>query len=65
MKTIPIPLTVIVDGREWRLFTLRYTTPDGDFEVYLHALSWDHANIILQDIRESGRISGKVVGASR
>ncbi|MGK4474130.1 hypothetical protein [Aeromonas molluscorum] len=65
MKTIPIQLSTIVDGREWKLFTIRYTTPEADFEFYIHALSWDHANIILQDIRESGRVSGQVVGVRR
>lgn len=60
---IPYPFTVTVDGRVWNLYSITYDTPDGKFETHIYALSFEHANMMLMELKENGRITGQALGA--
>lgn len=47
---------VMVNGIEWRLFTIDYQTPDGKFSAYFYAIDAEHASYILDDIKSGGKI---------
>lgn len=59
---IQMPLSVIVDGRTWRLFSVEYDTADGKFSTYIYALSDEHASAIVAELRQTARCGGAVVG---
>lgn len=58
---VPQPLAVIVGGVKWNLFSADYTTPDGTYSFYFYAISFDHASLILHDIKETAVLSGQVI----
>lgn len=60
MADLTLKPTVTVDGRQWNLFSVDYETPDGRFSFYIHALSYEHALLIVDDIKATARISGQV-----
>lgn len=52
---------VIVNGRTWYLFSIDYDTADGKFATYIYALSLEHAQMIVQEMRQSSRVGGQVL----
>lgn len=56
------PLTVTVGGHQWHLFACEYDTPDGTFAFDIYALSREHAGVMLEELKATARISGKVEG---
>lgn len=61
-QSIAMPITCVVGGRVWRLYGVEYDTADGKFCTYIHALSWDHAVMRLEELKESARVYGEIVG---
>lgn len=59
---IPMPLTTVVDGRTWRLFDVLYTTADGEFSTYIYALSFEHAALLVEELRQTARLGGQIEG---
>lgn len=57
-KEIVLPLEVEHDGRNWTLYVYEYDSDDGLFGGYLYALSDEHAEMILMELKESARILG-------
>lgn len=55
------PLTNIDSGKIWRTYAVDYETPDGSFSVYIKALSLEHAELLLCDLKETGVVIGEVV----
>ncbi len=53
--------TVRVGGRDWHLFDIEYQTVDGKFLVYMYALSFEHAEIMLAELKETARVAGQVM----
>ena len=62
MSQIPMPLQTTIDGRVLRLFSINYTTADGEFSTYIYALSFEHAAAIVDELKQTARLSGEVVG---
>jgi len=62
MSGIPHPITCMVDGKRWDLYTADYETPDGKFGFYFYAISAEHAELILTDLKATATLSGKVEG---
>lgn len=54
------PLQVQVQGRTWRMFSCGYSTPDGEFSFYIYALSWEHAQLMLDDIKANAKVDGEI-----
>ena len=62
-RTVSLPLSTVVDGRRWDLYSVHFRTADAlTLSTYVYALSYEHALMIVQDLRESAVVEGKVVG---
>lgn len=60
---IPLPLThTDAAGRVWRPYSVDFDSPDGAYSVYLYAISWEHARLQLEALRETGRVTWEVCG---
>lgn len=57
--------TVHVGGREWSLFSIDYDTADGKFTTYIHALSLEHASMMVEEMKQTARVAGQVVDVQR
>ena len=64
-KTVELPISCVVSGRTWKLFTFDYSTPDGTFSGYLHAISAEHAAEMLIDMKATAVLKGEMVGVVR
>ena len=60
---VKLPISCVVDGREWRLFLFEYDTPDGIFSGYLQAISAEHAAAMLADLKEGAELKGQMIEA--
>jgi hypothetical protein len=60
---VSLPLTCEVRGKVWNLFTFQYTTPDGEFCGYLHAISAEHAVALLEDLKATAELKGQMIEA--
>ena len=62
-RTVSLPLSTVVDGRRWDLYSVHFRPADAlTLSTYVYALSYEHALMIVQDLRESAVVEGKVVG---
>jgi membrane protein YdbS with pleckstrin-like domain len=57
---VTTPLTVRDDGRDWHLFTVAYDTADGEFSFTIYAISFEHAAAMVEEIKQTARLSGQV-----
>lgn len=62
--TVELETSVVVDGRTWRLFGIEYTTADGVFTTYIHALSFEHAAALLHELRDTAKLIGEIHGVA-
>ncbi len=60
MSNLTMQPTVIVNGREWQLFAVDYDTADGKFTFYMYALAYEHALIMLEELKATAHIGGQV-----
>lgn len=44
----------------WKPFLCSYDTPEGKFSLTVHAISWEHAELQVQSIRESLTLDGEI-----
>lgn len=53
---------VTIEGRDWYPYAIEFDSPDGSFALRLYALSREHAELLLLDLKQTGRIVGEIVG---
>ena len=41
---------VLVDGKEWKLFSIEFQSPDGKFSAYLYAIDHEHASYQVESL---------------
>lgn len=58
----PNPMAVIVNGVEWRPFSVEFDTQEGVFSVELFAVNWAHAEMRLEELKATARIVGESHG---
>lgn len=58
---ITLPLRTVVGGKTWHLYTYEYSSPDGVFRGFLHALSMEHAAALLGDMKDSAELVGQMI----
>lgn len=63
MSALALPLSSMVDGHTWYLYTFDYQSPDGRPSGYFYATSDDHAQLLLSDLKESAVFAGQVLGS--
>ena len=56
------PSTVTVNGIKQYLFSVEFTTCDGKFTLPIYAVSFEHAQAIIEDIKATAIIRGQVGG---
>lgn len=57
-----MPYSVTVDGRVWNLFDVEYQTADGKFGFYIYAINFEHASHIVEELKQTAKLSGQVLG---
>jgi hypothetical protein len=55
------PLSVRENGKTWFLYAFDYTTADGVFSSRFYAISDEHAQLVLQEIKETAVLRGRIV----
>jgi hypothetical protein len=55
-----LPLECDVSGKRWYLYSFEYTTGDGRFSSHFYAISDEHAHIVMQELKETAVLSGRV-----
>lgn len=53
---------VVVEGRLWRLYEVEFNADDRTYSTYLYALNAEHAQYMLTDLKDTGRITGPILG---
>lgn len=48
----------IVSGVKWKRYALEFSSADGRFAFNFYAISDDHAEILLQDLKETAKVLG-------
>lgn len=59
---IPMRYRVNVDGRIWKLFSVDFETADGKYSTYIYAISAEHAEYILEELKATAKVSGEICG---
>lgn len=54
---IQLPLEYVdLEGRKWHPYDVHFNSPDGTYSVYLYALSYEHAMLQLDALKETAHI---------
>lgn len=56
------PMAVVVNGIEWRPFSVAFDTQEGSFSFHLYAVDMAHAIERLEELKATARIDGEIVG---
>jgi hypothetical protein len=59
---IPLPISTVVSGKTWHLFGVSFDTAEGEFGTYIYALSFEHASYIVEELKQTARLSGQLEG---
>lgn len=62
-NTIELKTSCTVGGRTWKLFDVKFNTADGEFSTYIYALSFEHAEHICEELRNTAKVTGMVCGS--
>lgn len=54
---------VFVDGLLWKLYGVDFTAEDRTYSTYIYALNAEHAQYMLTDLKETGHVTGPILGA--
>lgn len=58
-QVLELPLRSIVNGVEWQLYSIEFRTiEDQTLSAYFYATSFEHAGVLLGDLKENGSVSG-------
>jgi hypothetical protein len=52
-------------GRVWRVFNIEFESPEGKFHCKLWAISWLHAELQLEALKETGKVAGELQSRGR
>jgi hypothetical protein len=48
-------------GYEWKIYLASFDSPEGNFSFEIHAISFDHAQLQIDAIRETARLDGELI----
>lgn len=60
--TLRLELAPIVNGVKWRLYPIEFTTVDGKFSAYFYAVTDEHAQAMLDDLKDTAIVGNPVLG---
>ena len=49
-------------GFEWKPYSIEFESADGTFCFEIWAISFEHAELLIQDIRQTAKLSGEIIG---
>lgn len=61
MKSVTLPYSVIQDGYIWSLYSANYVADNKVYGFYFYAITDLHALAIVDDIKDTARMSGKLI----
>lgn len=61
-NTLNLPLNPMVDGIQWTLHSLEFDSAEGVSSAYMYAVSREHAEHRLEELKASGRVFGELCG---
>ena len=64
-KCVELEPVCEVAGRKWNLYSFTYKTEEGNFVGYLHALSFEHASYMLEELKQTAEIDGQILEAGK
>ncbi len=59
------PMAVRVGNVEWRPFSVEFDTQEGPFTFTLFAVNWAHAMERLEELKQTAKIGGEILGLQR
>lgn len=65
-RALALPLSSMVDGHTWHLYSFNYKTQDADsgqLSGYLYATSDEHARLLLEDVKATAVLAYQVGGS--
>jgi hypothetical protein len=65
LPAVTLNYRTVVNGRTWYLYSLDYDTADGAFGTYFYAISDEHAEMIVEEIKATAKLRGQVIGSYR
>lgn len=64
LASIPYPLSwADPQGRVWHPYPVDFRSPDGTYACHIYAISDYHAQLQLEALKETGRITGQTLEA--
>lgn len=61
-NAVHMPLSCEVRGKTWHLYSFEWGGADGTFCGHFYAISDDHAALVLQDIKDTAKLNGRLYG---
>lgn len=58
-------LHTTIDGRQWHEYAVDYDTPEGQFRTSIFAVSHEHAQLMLADLKATATVAGQIVHRER
>jgi hypothetical protein len=49
-----------VNGVDWFLYMFEYKTADGTFSAHFYAISDEHAQLVMQELKETAELKGRL-----
>lgn len=62
LNKILLDIQTVVDNRTWNMYTVEYETPDGTFSFYIYAISDEHASYLVEELKQTAKLAGKIEG---
>lgn len=50
---------------EWKPYSVSFESPEGQFSFHIYAISFDHAQLQIDAIRETAKLDGELISDSR
>jgi hypothetical protein len=58
-----VPIEIARPNIKWLPFAIHFDTPEGTFQCTVHAICHEHAELVLRDLKDNGRIVGEILDA--
>lgn len=59
---VELPVEVLENNQQWKLYTFEFSTQEGKFSSYFYATSMLHAACILEEMKNTAELSGEILG---
>lgn len=60
--SLSLDLSPVVAGITWHLYPIEFNTVDGRFSAYFYAISDEHAQALLDDLKSTATVGSPIEG---